>query len=214
VRKSLKIITSREGIELKRIKRKQGQTLVEFIFVSLVFIFMLILTMNFILAFVIQEYLSYATFMSARSFQASAENPQIQRENALNTLRNYVPGISQEGGQDTRLAFDSFGANRTLAKIINISIPPAVDGNYGVGGASSEVAIEVEFRVPLLMFPMLGLGEDLTRLTLTAKSFLGREVSQNECQNFFRSFLQKYGDGIPGNTYDINTATYMEDNGC
>jgi len=197
----------------KKFKRKEGQTLVEFALVSIFFIFMLFLTINVMIAFAVHQYVSYAVFMSARAYQAAADNPRQQKENALRTLKNYLPGITDVGNNlDVPLSFQGFGT-RALAVVKTVNIPPAVKGKFGPGAESDDNFLHVVFDVPILAFPIGNIGRGLEFVELQAKSFLGREVTTKECKEFFQAFLGAYAKGLP--SFNLNEYwPNMEDNGC
>jgi hypothetical protein len=197
--------------------RREGQTLIEFALVSIIFIFMLVVTLNGILAFSIQQYLSYAVFMSARAYQAAAKDPEEQRKNALMTLESLVPNFRENGNFDVQ--FPSFGT-RSLATVTQVEIPDPQVGDYGPAGVGAK-AIRMVFDVPLAPLP---LGDTIRanfgKIQLEAESFLGREVTQSECRSFFKSFIGKFrisgaSDVQSKNDVFVNEYShYMEDNGC
>ncbi len=203
---------------------QKGQTLVEFVLVSIIFIFLLVVTFNAVLAFSIQQYLSYATFMSARAYQAAKNNPQEQRDAARRVFNQFIPNLPATG--------DSFGASgfpirfplfsKPVGFITRIVIPNPQSGDYGVAVPTNNRSIGLQFSVPLAELP---LGEDIRSqigfITLETRSFLGREVTQEECRTFFRTFLQKWliedSAAIPEHrTFMANPSSplFMEDNGC
>lgn len=200
---------------------KSGQSVVEFAFVSMIFLFMLVLTFNTVLAFTVQQYLSYVTFMAARAYQSGNSSPEDQRLRALETFQRYLPqelsGLSLGSGSMMEvtgpgiLQFKNF--KKELAVLTKVYIPPtAVNRDYGSGAAVEPSAsgatsryVGLEFKVPFVQFP---LGEELRArfgyITLTTRSFLGREVSRSECQTFFNGLASNIG-AIAG---------FMEDQGC
>lgn len=198
----------------------QGQSVVEFALVSFVFIALLILTMNAILAFTVQQYLSFATFMAARAYQASARNPEAQETAAFRTLAEYIPGLPNQESQTGigfPLNFPQFG--KDLAYIFRTRIPEASWGDYGVVPPTDDRSIRIEFRVPLMQLPLgEGLRERFGMIDMSAQSFLGREVTQEECRSFFQGFLRAFQ--LSGTPNDKNAEftrrqhIYMEDNGC
>lgn len=204
----------------QRPSSKSGQSMIEFSLVSIIFIFMLSLTFNAILAFSIQQYMSYAAFMTARALQAGGEDPATQFQNAARTLASFVPNLQangpQQDGLDIPFRFAGFGKN--LATITGYTIPPPQGFDYGQASPTS-VAVQIRFKVP---FVEISVGSQLRdrfgTIPLSASSFLGREVSRSECKSYFQSFIQTFSISGPVsaayNSFAGEFYTSMEDNGC
>jgi hypothetical protein len=177
------------------VKAKKGQSTIEFIFVFFAFIFFLSISYNAVVSFAVYQYMSYATFMTARAYQAARQTPADQRQAALRTIAIYVPGVT-EGTQSTGFAFSPV---RPLARVTAFVVP-------AVGSAGPFV---LQFEVPFITLP---LGDDIKAafgtLTLRATSQLGREVSMQECRSFFTRKFGELGGSGP------HSAADMEDNGC
>jgi hypothetical protein len=185
-----------------RFQKDKGQSTVEFIFVFIAFIFFLSLSYNAVVSFAVYQYLSYATFMTARAYQASRDDPAAQLEAAKKTMAIYVSNV-QPGSGSTPFGFSR---NKTLATITAFTTPTPNPGNF-------LTPFRLDFEVPLITVP---LGQDLKRdfgtLKLSTQSSLGREPTKAECVNFFKSFIQKFlrgGGGPAGHSWEG-----MEDNGC
>ncbi len=210
-------------------KNRAGQTIIEFAMVSILFIFMMVVTINAMVAFCTQQYLSYALFMTARAYQAAGENPMDSEIRAVKTFTSYVPGFRFSGGAGNLKFPLSLGANsRPLATITEFRLPsPDATGvdkdfvntlnfHYGSPGSQATTGINVEFTVP---FAEISIGTGSTSIKLEASSFFGREVSQSECMAFFPAFLKnfKVSGGTESGAYlkAVNSfAANMEDNGC
>lgn len=182
--------------------KKKGQGTVEFIFVFIAFIFFLSLSYNAVVSFAVYQYLSYATFMSARAYQASRDDPNAQLEAATRTMKIYVPNVSPGSGSTPF----SFSSKRKLATITNFTTPKV---NTTTGFVTTP--FRLEFEVPLITVP---LGQDLKKtfgtLDLYTESNLGREPTKKECQTFFQNFFQDFLR--VGNS--LHSWEGMEDNGC
>jgi hypothetical protein len=181
--------------------KKKGQSTVEFIFVFIAFIFFLSLSYNTVVSFAVYQYLSYATFMTARAYQASRDDPNAQLQAAIRTMNIYVPDVPQGQGS-TKFGFSA----RTLATIKKFETPSASQNSGNV-----TQPFRLTFEVPLITVP---LGKDLKRdfgtITLSTESNLGREPTKKECEVFFQKFFSKFFKG--GN--NLHTWEGMEDNGC
>lgn len=208
---------------MKLPRRRKGQTLIEFAFVSVLFIFMLVITFNAILAFVAHQYISYATFMAARAYQASADMPQRQVENAKETFAQYIPGLTGtqvNTGMSFPVVFERFSPRKIFARITGVQISSPTPMTYGM---RAESEILVSFEVPFAQLPLgSAIGSQISFLKLTARSSLGREVTAAECQAYFRSRYEKVLNSIKeapglksGNAgYVQGLWKNMEDNGC
>jgi len=183
----------------KNLQKQKGQGTIEFIFVFIAFIFFLSLSYNVVVSFAVYQYFSYATFMTARAYQASRETPEDQLEAAKRTMAIYLPNV-QPGSGSTPFGFSQ---KKTLATIIKFTAPTTP-------ADAPRTPFGLEFQVPLVSIP---LGEDLKRefgtITLKTESRLGREPTQKECQDFFKTFFSKFGSGG-----GLHSSDGMEDNGC
>jgi len=177
--------------------RRKGQSTIEFTFVLFAFIFFLSLSYNAVVSFAVYQYLSYANFMAARSFQASRGTKLLQEQKSLATMQLYVPGVTNNMKTPVPFAFSS---KRKLAIITAWDVPYADSPN---------LPFHLEFQVPLLSLP---LGDEIRKefgwLNLHTDVILGREVTQEECLFFFTRFFDSLGGHSP------HTAAGMEDNGC
>lgn len=205
-------------------KTRRGQTLIEFAFVSVLFIFMLVLTFNSILAFSIHQYISYAAFMGARAYQASAETPQTQVQNAKTAFAQLIPGLSASEvgpGMSFPVFFRKFSERKALARIVSVTIDSPQEGVYGTRGNSQ---FKVVFDVPFAELPLGSeVGKQIAAIRLTTQSSLGREVTHQECKDYFRGRYMKIlqpikAAGAPGlsagSGYAYDLWENMEDNGC
>lgn len=182
----------------KNLQKQKGQGTIEFIFVFIAFIFFLSLSYNVVVSFAVYQYFSYATFMTARAYQASRETPEKQLEAAKRTMAIYLPNV-QPGSGSTPFGFSQ---KKTLATIIAFGAPSTP--------RDVTTPFSLEFQVPLVSIP---LGEDLKKefgtITLKTESRLGREPTQKECQDFFKNFFSNFGSGGGLHSWED-----MEDNGC
>ena len=181
------------------IKLKQkGQSTIEFALVLFAFIFFLSVSYNAVVSFVVYQYLSYATFMTARAYQAARSDSDAQLQAAKNTMAVYVPNV-RPGQQSTGYGY----GRRALATITSFTTPTA---------GTVDQKFTLEFEVPFVTLPI---GDNFRRdfgtIKLTASSLLGRDPNASECRSFFR---QKFSDlhGVPGPAG--HSPEDMEDNGC
>lgn len=196
-----------------RLARKRGQSVIEFAIVSMVFVSMLFLSYNAVMAFAFQQYVAHAVFMSARAYQAAQANPLEQELRANNTLENYLPGLQSK---KIRL-----GNSSIRADVISVQMPSALGVPMGSGKPTDAgTAIRVVFEMPLTALP-LGSGDwdSVKKIRLEASSFLGREPTNAECVNYFSRLLKTLT--LPNAPTwhkaameNMRTAYAMTDNGC
>jgi hypothetical protein len=184
---------------------------IEFAVVSMIFVSMLFISYNAVMAFAFQQYVSHAVFMAARSYQAGHDMPARQAVSAELALANY--GL--------RVGPIKMGPVR--AEILEVFVPPGDPSAVPTGSgmpADSGASIRVRFSMPLAALP-LGDGDwdAVKRITLEASSFLGREPTAAECYSYFQLLLE--GLIIPGaGPAHINamrspaTKEALTDNGC
>jgi len=203
---------------LAKLKKKEGQSLVEFALVSLFFLVMVIVSINVVFAFVVQQYLAYATFMAARSYQAAAESPAKQRENACNTFKRFIPSLTEcTTSTGAVLNFASLGS-RQVAVIRGVQIPAPVAHQHGTGAVQDRTNnnyIGLTFEVPFFKTNFGNFASSFPSLTLNSRSFLGREVSTEECGDYFNKFYNAFRpSGAPTTGIGGAQAAHMYDNGC
>lgn len=202
-------------------RNKKGQSVVEFALVSVIFVFMLSMTFNAAIAFTVYQYLSYATFMSARALQSSKSNQFSQTQAAEATMAGYIPNWSK-GSNNFALKFPNFSKSVTTIK--NIYIPDAADIPQGVKSVlDPKNRVRIEFSVDLLPIGLFDSLSAFRTIDLVVDSGLGREVTKAECKTFFRKFfdstaghIENYKDapGLVSSGEQLEPADFMEDNGC
>ncbi len=212
-------------IKKRKIKSKRGQSMVEFLVVSIFFVFMLAMSYQAVIIFTVHQYLYYASFMAARAYQTGANTPAEQRANALSALKSYLPAksvysmplsgtfeLSLNDDPDSNLRFEHFG---TVGRVVSLYIPVPKNNDYGPGavtekidgGSQGDQFIGVKVKIPFVSIP---LGEAIRRdygvIEVSGYSFLGREVTKAECRSWFEAFAND--NGFSGDEL------FMEDQGC
>jgi hypothetical protein len=192
--------------------RKSGQSVVEFIFVILAFLNLFVVTFNATMAFAVQQYVSYATFMAARAFQASNESPPIQRASAEAVLRGYLFMSPADADEEV---FRFGGTGKGAARDIKWEIPDANADLPAFGQMPPQPGrrIRVQFKVPLFQLPFGELSKDWAWVPLEAVSYLGRDPTIEECRKFFESFYNYYRRG-GGAEAGPGGWVGMDDNNC
>jgi hypothetical protein len=198
---------------MKSRHRRKGQSLIEFIFVFILFLNLLLLTFNAVLAFAVQQYISYAVFMAARAFQAASVTPADQATAAKMAFGKLVNDFGHSLANPKVLSFTTF--NRpALATEIELVVPvdPA-SIRYGTGMPNDDHYIRATFKVPLVMMPLGQMSQSFFEIDLQAVSYLGREPTRQECFDFFKVFWDLYK--VPGgNAWVDQQWKDMDDNNC
>lgn len=180
---------------------------------------MMMVTINAVIAFCTHQYVSYAVFMSARAYQAAGGTADESHTRAVAALQSYLPGIPDDSGEGLSIPLTMPGMAKPIATIegVNVRSPQLYD--YGPAGEIANVEIYVDFSVPFVDLP---LGPEMRarfgKIPLRASSFFGREASQQECQAFFKRFLESFKiSGEVAGAYENFSSEFfgnMEDNGC
>jgi len=189
---------------------RKGQSVVEFIFVVLAFLNLLVVTINATMAFAVQQYMSYAAFMAARAYQASHISPIEQNDAAKAVLSSYLFITPSDAAEKVfRFHADSKGT----ARDVEWQIPDSAGDlpKYGQMPPEPGRRIRIDFKVPLFQLPF---GPSIKALNLiwvplSAVSYLGRESTVEECRSFFRGFYDFYRQGGGPDGW-----VGMDDNNC
>lgn len=213
-------------------KTNSGQSLVEFALVSILFFFMIVLTLNAILIFGTHQYLSYAAFLTARAFQASAPTQEQQLGNACQVMARMLDqkqlascgGGGLLSGLNIPLRFELF--QKRLATISSIRMPLRVNANESVGVTvltgdaqdavenNNPYAVIIQYKAPLVQFPIFEGLQEFINVPMVAKSSLGRETTSEECRIWFDKFFKNANTRVGNPPPASDMSQYMEDNGC
>jgi len=170
------------------IRKKDGQSAIEFMTVMMVIFFFLFLFLSLSILIVISEYVEYATFMAARTYKATSKSPDLQFENAKKVFESYTSKI--EG----------------IARNFNLKEMMADSGQEQTSGVIATYDIDLFYLPPIFA---LGGAKNPSSITLSAEAYLGRDPSYDECQNFFVNLARRvFGFDNP------RLIEQMEDNGC
>jgi hypothetical protein len=186
---------------------KRGQTMLEFVFVLVLFVFMLSVTYNAVLAFSLHQYMAYATFMSARAYQAAGASPANQLSQAQAALTRYIPGLPYNPASRRLTLNEMRFGQKLMAKEVVVDFPDVPSPEPGLprdGDTSPERGVIVRFKVPFAIVPIgQALSTTLSFFQMKVISYLGREVTVQECRSFFAA---RPGAGP--------WANYLDDTGC
>ena len=169
---------------MKGIKNEKGQSTIEFT-----------LTLTFLLAFVFfflqlalvfgyGNYVQYATFMSARALQSATETQDDQIGRAKAVLIRMLKKSQGASGVDRWPGIGKGVDGQDIAGA-DIGIVDPFDRNDP--GLSWREGVRYSFRSRLFLIP-LSQSDVANSITLTSESWLGREVTTEECSQFLNRF--------------------------
>ncbi|MBE8162912.1 MAG: hypothetical protein HAW63_02875 [Bdellovibrionaceae bacterium] len=202
-----------KNIFLQKAFSNKGMISVDYLFSFLIVMGLtyLILALSFTLSFI--EITQYITFSAARSYYASHTSEKMQRQRAelqYNTLK-------------THPVWSHFFNNKNLAWFkIAPSTEIIISGSqnqqyttHALGQVQMFTGASTPFVSKLLAFnlPLIGRtqseGEEESGFKTKVSSFLGREPSTKECQDFQKERSKKL-KSLCGNCTVVN----LSDNGC
>ena len=218
---------------LKNKKRQSGQSAIEFIFVSIIILVLIFAFLQ--LAWVIGwgHYVHYATFMSSRAYFSAHKTKEEQLNAASTTLENLL--MNQRTGREllSFLARARTGDNRDIqggaepvpgAFIGTHPFASSKDMNHRAFSWAEGVQYNFEFRLFILPLASLIMGDQAKQIQvgekndpsmitwngkigLASDSWLGREVSNEECHDFLRRLSKESIQRDDGEEF-------LFDNGC
>lgn len=157
----------------KKVKQNQsGQAITEFVLGLMVMISFFFFFIKMSAVFVIGNYIHYATFMSARTYMASADKLDTQKDNAEQVLRKMIAGrwknIVKPDSSNT-----------------SGSVPGGFIGSGGIMQDSPQSdywneGATFSYIAKMTMYPWNKEGDAL-ELKLTSESWMPREQSEEEC---------------------------------
>ncbi len=179
---------------------ESGQAAMEFVLSLLLLLTFFFFIVRLCAVFAIGNYIHYATFMGARAYFASAENPGAQITRAETVMESAL------GSRWKR--FISRRAEEGNSEIEGVGI----GGGYFFNNESKErnawnQGVTFSFRSKLEMYPWSRAGTS-ANLDLASESWLGREETTAECLN---QTQKKISQGMPG---DLKNISLEWDNGC
>ncbi|MFM8268778.1 MAG: TadE/TadG family type IV pilus assembly protein [Pseudomonadota bacterium] len=174
----------------EKLTKREGQTVVEFMIVSLVVFFFLFFLLSISFVLVLSQYVDYATFMSARTYKAAHGDAGSQVSKAQEVFEAYIAPVR------------AMGLVRNVSSLEFTKINPGDRPNLSEG-------VRVNYDVNLFYLPPLFAKNKVnSAITLTSESFLGRDPNFDECVDFFKNFTNRLGINVQ------DLVGQMEDNGC
>lgn len=224
-------------------KGEKGQTLLEFIFISMAVLSFVVFYLTLSYVFVIVNYIDYASFMAGRAGKA-AQNCYDDSSKISTTMDTCV--LSQKKAIELTLMRFLFGKKANSYKLSSFqggAKKRSIFGNFARIGAitveetpvykelftsSNTIAINVSYEVPFAFLPPLPVKftDDMKKLELISEVLVRREPTKDECVKFFEDFSscaiiqpnglgesQCFRTGRVGTDMEILLKAYY-DNGC
>lgn len=177
------------GFKRKR-NGQEGQAAIEFIFIVIGVLFFLLFFLSLSILLVVSDYIEYATFMAARTYKSMSISKETQQQRAQNVFDAYTSRI-QGIARDFKIAF--------------------LPGWNGANDLQSE-GMMAQYSINLFYLPPFFVPDEVPPSTvqLTTRTRLGRDVSYQECLQYFRNFADQVNFGVGGS----GLTNLMDDNGC
>ena len=173
-------------------KRKQsGQSVIEFILVSFIFLSFFFMYMKMCMGFAVAHFFNYATFMAARSYFSGGYSESTQKQAGEAALRSY---LGEDGGRFKGLVEPVDGAG-TVGRG-----PQYNEGQYYETYWQQGATYKFKMRLPLVPLVSALRGAGNAPIELESESWLNREVSYDECVRYL--------------TEGGNRRPWLYDNGC
>jgi hypothetical protein len=161
------------------VNSSQGQATIEFALTLLLLMAFVLFFIHLSLILGFSNYVQYATFMASRAYTAGGPNPDEQTARATNVIQKML----KKGGTD-RFGFIGKGVDGDSG-LAGLYVNPPTEFNSKVRNSSWMQGIRYKYRSRVFLLP-LGKQKPGERNTvdLISESWLGREVSHDECKTF------------------------------
>ena len=201
------------------LKSNRGMITISFLFVFIIIFFFFLIFFCLVITFAHVSVTQYMSYSTARRLSLSGESEQRQREQAkdyYNKLRAKFFDLDAHAGGtgdwfNIPPTFDSDSKN-FLGFEPSDFFPEGPNRNRFYGAGLKFTSRITGFRIPLIM------EEDFPPTEAVVRSFLGREPSKAECQDFNKKrgdeIKRKYSSS-PLSSFAVDAVNDVEgDNGC
>jgi hypothetical protein len=175
-----------------RHRRQSGQSVIEFIIISLTFFTFFFILAKSALNMAQGHYAHYATFMAARAYFAGNASKAAQLEAANRTLLGY---LGEEGKRYGLKPDDEAEGNGQVPGSLVGEGPEFVATDIN---KSWQQGVTYSFKQRLYVMPLIGTVSSRGRsgqIKLTSESWLGREISSQECSQYLDQKGWLYDNG-------------------
>lgn len=159
----------------KKKRDEKGQSTIEFALTIVLFISFILFFYQLSHIFAVGSYIQYATFMSARALQAGGKNPSEQADRAEKTFQAMMKRNSKD-----RFKYAVTGAGG--GNLAGLEVGPGAQFDPQNRAYSWMEGVRYTFRGKLFLMPLFGReASQGPAIQLTSESWLGREVTYDEC---------------------------------
>jgi hypothetical protein len=215
--------------------RQSGQAVLEFLVIMTVLITLIFMFVQISYGIAWGHYVQYATYMSSRALFSSGLNQQTQIDSAKSVLEKMVKAKDGSGKELVSFVAQSRSGEERDIKGTE-AVPGAFIGMHPVAEKNGPTTrfyawaegVQYNYQVPVFLMPLAqwivgGKGKTITtgspqepgpsivfngKLPFTSDSWLGREISIDECLKDMQSLSQ---DPSISRT---DGADFIYDNGC
>ncbi len=217
----------------KKESNESGQAIIEFIVVFMIIFTMLFMFVQMAWSIAYGHYAHYATFMASRAYFSASLTRSDQMEAASSVLRSMLktpsggdlfPFVAKARGGDER---DTQGPEPVTGGFVGTH--PEAQGKDTSRVYSWAEGVQYNFGVSIFLLPLAsfvvkeGQGQSISAgnaqnptkavewrgaMPFTSDSFLGREVSVDECYQQLERLSRNTGISRG------DSANFLEDNGC
>ena len=161
--------------------QRSGQSVIEFIIISLTFFTFFFILAKSALNLSQGHYAHYATFMAARAYMAGNSDQNAQKGSAERTLVSFLGEEGRRYGLRPDEEADGAGP------VPGSSVGPGPEFNATDANWRWQQGVTFSFVQRMYVMPLVGTvsarGRN-GRVKLTSESWLGREISSEECKRF------------------------------
>jgi len=166
------------------VQNRRGQSTLEFALAIILILGFSFLFLKVSLLYAYGNYVHYATFMSARALLSSSDSKADQEERAktvlIETLRR---GVNNSGTERWPFMGTGYSRQKTATDVEGAEIGEGNQFRSGDTAFSWQVGVRYRFRSKLFIIP-LGINPRDNVIELTSESWLGRDVSDEECRDY------------------------------
>ncbi len=193
---------------------QRGMIFIDVVYAFTLAFFLLFLFIIFAFCLSVIEVTQYITYAGARHYLASHHTPEDQNKLAFDKVTRLLESSVLNP------FFKSNGWFQIERGSVRTGLRERFEGS-DVGGRSQKkdifIGLWLTFRAPILSFniPFLGLTNlEHDGFTTEIRSFLGREITQKECQDFHRSRYEEIVRRFSFSNSIQNLPQSYGDNGC
>ncbi len=174
-------------------RSESGQAMVEFALTMLLLMAFILFFVQLSFIFAYGSYVQYATFMSSRAYTSGGPSQSEQADRAKAVIESFLTGAS---GKE-RFSSIGKGIDGDGSGITGLYIKPPAEFGDGHNRPSSWMqGIRYRFRSKVFLLP-LGKSKpgQVNSLDLTSESWLGRDPSFRDCQDYMGKFPAIFDNG-------------------